>query len=177
MIDIRVSVAFARSIIFSNARTSRFSYHLGSARASRTNSVAGRSIERANARSRVGERSRRRSTATSRRSRDNNGFDSSRRRPRWSAPGNEVVRGHARPRRPEPLESDRLDGGAADRSSDVAAVAARASPRTRGRKERATRKRKGRSRMRLLAPRTVPALRDARSATQGQRQGIYFHEP
>lgn len=113
---------------FSNARTSRFSYPLGSARASRTNSVAGRTIERANARSRVGEGPTTKSTATFRRSRDNSGSDS---RPRGTAPGNEVARVRARPPRPGLLESDHLGGGAADRSSDVAAAAARVSPRTR----------------------------------------------
>lgn len=30
--------------------------------------------------------------------------------------------------------------------------------------------------MHSLAPPTVPALRDARSATQGQRQGFFIHE-
>ena len=77
----------------------------------------------------------------------------------------------------ELLGPDRPDGGAADRSSVVDAVA-RASSRTkeRERKEKAMRKRKRKSRMHLLMLPTVPALRDARSATQGQRQGFFICE-
>lgn len=128
MRDIRVRSI--RTVTFNNARTSRFSYFLGNARVSHTNFVAGRINEHANAPSPIGEKPKTKSTATFRRSRDNNGLDNSRHQPRRTAPGNEVARVRAHSPRPELLESDRLGGEAADRSSDVAAVA-RVSPRTR----------------------------------------------
>jgi len=149
-----------RTFAISNARTSRPFYLPANAGALRTNFVAARPVEHANALS-VGDK-RRTSTTFHRRLRDNIAVDSSR---------------HRRPTcKIAPLGllgSDRSGGGAVDRSSGVGVVA-RASSRTGLQEEKATRKRKKRSRMHLLAAPTVPALRDARSATQGQRQGFYL---
>jgi len=148
-----------RTFAISNARTSRSFYLPANAGALHTNFVAARPVEHANALSVDDKKT---STTFHRRLCDNIAVDSSR---------------HRRPTcKIAPLGllgSDHSGGGAVDRSSGVGVVA-RASSRTGLQGEKVMRKRKKRSRMHLLASPTVPALRDARSATQGQRQGFYL---